>query len=254
MRNLSKWLVAIAGMLLLTACQSKSEAKITVAVAANMHYTIKELITVYNQNHQGKIEVVSGASGKLTQQILHGAPFDIFVSADTHYPQILVEKKATLGTAKIYANGILVLWSAQKDLLPDKAGEMLANEKVKHIAIANPDTAPYGKAALSWMKARGLYENNAQKIVIGESISQASQFIASGNAEVGFTAKSIVLSAPMKNSGKWVELEDYPSIEQAAVLLKHAKSSDEILAKDFYDFLYSDTAKKILKQSGYLVQ
>src|SRR5690606_9471414 len=150
--------------------------------------------------------------------------FDIFVSADTRYPQILVEKGATLDTAKIYANGILVLWSAQKNLLPDKAGEILSNEKVKHIAIANPDTAPYGKAALSWMKARGLYENNAQKIVIGESISQASQFIASGNAEVGFTAKSIVLSAPMKNTGCWVALDEYPPIEQAAVLLKHAKS------------------------------
>lgn len=253
MKDLWKWLGSIITVLLLTACQSKPDVKITVAVAANMHYTIKELITAFNKQHLGKIEVVSGSSGKLTQQILHGAPYDIFISADTLYPQILVEKGFAEIPAKIYANGVLVFWSTKTNFELDKIGSILFDAHVKHIAIANPQTAPYGKAAIEWMKLNGLYEQNEKKIVVGENISQASQFIMTGNADVGFTAKSIVLSTTLKNTGKWIELDGYPSIKQSAVLLKQADASNA-LAKDFYEFLYSDTAKKILKQSGYLVQ
>lgn len=253
MKGLWKCLGYITTVFIMFACQTHKDEKITVAVAANMQYTIKELIKAYNQQHSATIQVVSGSSGKLTQQILHGAPYDIFVSADTLYPQILDQQGFTLGKPKVYAQGVLVLWSMQTDYHLDAAGAIFSDQRIKHIAIANPQTAPYGQAAIAWMKSNKLYQGNEKKIVIGENISQASQFIASGNAELGFTAKSIVLSRPLKNTGKWIELEGYPAIAQAAVQLKHAESSSTV-AESFFNFLYSDTAKKIFKQSGYLVQ
>jgi molybdate transport system substrate-binding protein len=233
-----------------------AQSKITVAVAANMQYTIQELITEFNKTDKTKIDVVLGASGKLTQQIQNGAPFDIFISADREFPQKLADNHFTLEPPKVYAQGLLVLWSAKPAIQPAKDLKLLVEPAIKSIAIANPKTAPYGSAAEAILKKYKLFAIVSSKLVTGESISQTSQFIATQNADIGFTAKAIVISAEMKGKGKWVELntQDYPPIEQSAALLKHAQQNNGAEARKFYNFLYSAKAKAIYKKFGYIVK
>lgn len=226
-----------------------AQNKITVAVAANMQYAIEALKTAFNKQHKVQIDVVLGASGKLTQQIIAGAPFDLFISADTAFPAKVQAAGMAVAGPKTYARGVLVLWTARADIKPDI--QLLTANTINHIAIANPATAPYGTAAVNVMKKYKLYEKVAAKLVTGESITQASQYIASGNAEIGFTAKSIVISDAMKGKGHWVEIrqQDYAPIKQAAVLLK-----DNAAAKEFYGFLFSPQAKRVFEEFGYIVR
>lgn len=243
-------------LLALSTLSLLAQPKITVAVAANMQYTIQELIAEYNKTDKTKIDVVLGASGKLTQQIQNGAPFDIFISADKEFPQKLAANKLTLEAPKVYAQGLLVLWSVKPNIQPAKDMKLLLSSNIKNIAIANPKTAPYGSAAEAILKKYGLYDKVSSKLVTGESISQTSQFIATQNADIGFTAKSIVISKEMLDKGKWVELnsQHYPPIEQSAALLQHAKQNNEAAARKFYNFLYSAKAKTIYNKFGYIVK
>jgi molybdate transport system substrate-binding protein len=243
-------------LLALSTVQLLAQQKITVAVAANMQYTMQELIAEFNKTDKTTISVVLGASGNLTQQIQNGAPFDIFISADAALPQKLADNHFTLEPPKVYAQGVLVLWSAKPAVQPAKDLKLLTGANIKSIAIANPKTAPYGHAAESILKKYGVYDKISSKLVTGESITQTSQFIATQNADLGFTAKSIVISNEMKGKGKWVELNtsDYPAIEQSAALLKYAKQNIQAEAKKFYDFLYSAKAKAIYKKFGYIVK
>jgi len=243
-------------ILSLVVLQLSAQTKLTVAVAANMQYTIKALIAAYNKTDKTKIDVVIGASGGLTQQIMHGAPFDIFVSADKEFPQKLAENNFTLLPPKVYAQGLLVLWSAKPGIRPDANMKVLLGANIKSIAIANPKTAPYGSAAEAILKKYALYDKVAARLIRGESITQTSQFIATQNADIGFTAKSIVISEEMKGRGTWVELntKDYPAIEQSAALLKHAQENNKAAAEKFYNFLYSAEAKAIYHQFGYIVK
>lgn len=242
--------------IILAALQLPAQSRLTVAVAANMQYTIKALIAAYNKTDKTRIDVVIGASGALTQQVMHGAPFDIFVSADKDFPQKLADGHFTLEPPKVYAQGILVLWSVKPGIRPASDLKMLLTPGIRSIAIANPKTAPYGSAAEEILKKYGLYEKIAAKLVKGESITQTSQFIATQNADIGFTAKSIVIAAEMKGKGTWVELngKDYSPIEQSAALLKYAGEHDAAAARKFYNFLYSAEAKVIYQQFGYIVK
>lgn len=243
-------------LLAVSTLQLPAQTKLTVAVAANMQYTMQELITEFNKTDKTKINVVLGASGNLTQQIRNGAPFDIFISADAAYPKKLADNHLTLEPPEVYAQGLLVLWSVKPNIQPARDLKLLLSSNIKSIAIANPKTAPYGSAAVSVLKKYGLYDKVSSKLVTGESITQTSQFIATQNADIGFTAKAIVISNEMKGKGKWVELNtnDYPPIEQSAVLLKYAKQNIEAEAKKFYNFLYSAKAKAIYKKFGYIVK
>jgi molybdate transport system substrate-binding protein len=243
-------------LLALQTLQLPAQSKLTVAVAANMQYTMQELVTEFNKTDKTKIDVVPGASGKLTQQIQNGAPFDIFISADKEYPQKLAGNKFTLEPPKVYAQGLLVLWSAKPNIQPTRDLKLLLGANIRSIAIANPQTAPYGSAAEFILKKYAMYDKVSSKLVTGESVSQTSQFIATQNADIGFTAKSIVISAEMKGKGKWVELNaaDYPPIEQSAALLKHAQQNNLTAARKFYNFLYSAKAKAIYIKFGYIVK
>jgi molybdate transport system substrate-binding protein len=241
---------------LLFALYLSAQTKITVAVAANMQYAMDSLKAEFNKTDNTEIDVVLGASGKLTQQIMQSAPFDIFISADTAFPKKLADTGFAAAPPKVYAQGLLVLWSVKDDVQPSADLKLLVNENIQHIAIANPKTAPYGAAAEFILKKYNLYDKIASKLVTGESITQTSQFIATQAADVGFTAKSIVISDEMKGKGKWVELKrnDYPPIKQAAVLLKYGQENHAAEAKKFYDFLFSAKAKAIYKKFGYIVQ
>lgn len=232
------------------------QQKITVAVAANMQYAFNQLKSEFEKSTNIHVDVVIGASGNLTQQIMQGAPFDVFVSADTAYGQKLFENHFAAEPPKVYARGVLVLWTTRTNLKPEANLQFLLSNKIKSIAIANPKIAPYGTAAQAILKKYNLLEKISGKLVYGESITQTSQFIATQNADVGFTANAIVLSNKMKNKGVWTELNlnDYPPILQSAVLLKYGMKKNSFAAKKFYEFLYSANAKAVYKKYGYIVK
>ena len=232
------------------------ENKVTVAVAANMQYAANKLKEKFEQETGIKIEIILGSSGKLTQQIMEGAPYDIFISADTKYPSELYKNKFTSDTPRVYAKGLLVLWTNKEGIDPSKDFTVLLSGSVKKIAVANPQTAPYGVAAEEILKHYNLYEKVKSKLVFGESISQTNQFIISQSADIGFTAKSVVLSDEMKGKGKWIDIDSksYSPIAQAAVILKHGVETNKTLSEKFYNYLYSKTAKDIFRQFGYIVK
>jgi molybdate transport system substrate-binding protein len=239
--------VHLAGCLL-------AQGKVTVAVAANAQYAMKEIVKQYEKETGKELELIIGSSGKLTAQIREGAPFDIFLSADMEYPQVLYKEGLTLSEPKIYAYGSLVLWTMKDfDLLNIN---VLLLPEVKVVALANPKIAPYGEAAIDVMKYYKVYEKAEPKLVYGESISQVNQYIISKAADIGFTAKSVVLSPEMQGKGKWMEIDKkaYKPIAQGAVLLKSSKERNAADAELFYNYLYSEKAKKILKKYGYQFQ
>ena len=252
---MKKIILNVVALLVITV-NATAQTKITVAVAANMQYTMEALKAEFNKADNTQIDVVLGASGKLTQQIIQSAPFDIFISADTAFPKKLADTGFAAEPPKVYAQGLLVLWSAKDNIQPKADLKMLLNDDIKHIAIANPKTAPYGAAAEFILRKYNLYDKVSSKLVTGENITQTSQYIATQAADIGFTAKAIVISDEMKGRGKWIELNrnDYPPIKQAAVLLKYGQENHAAEAKKFYDFLYSAKAKEIYKKFGYIVQ
>lgn len=230
-----------------------AQTKITVAVAANMQYTVQALKAEFQKSNNVQVDVVLGSSGNLAQQIMQGAPFDIFISADTIFPQKLYAAILAAGKPKVYAQGLLVLWTTKQNIQPKADLQLLLSNDIKSIAVANPKIAPYGAAAEAILKKYNLYNKVSSKFATGESITQTSQFIATQAADIGFTAKSIVVSYEMNGKGRWIELNqrDYPPIKQAAVLLKYGQQHKE--AMKFYNFLFSAQAKAIYKNFGYIV-
>ena len=238
---------------LFSACAKKSNKNsIRIATAANMQFAMNELAEAFTQKTGIACELVFSSSGKLTAQIQEGAPYDVFVAADTKYPETLYEHQMTLHKPEIYAYGKLVLWSY--DALPQPQLTDLTSAVVQHIALANPKTAPYGTAAIEVLKNKGIYEQVAGKLVYGESIAQTNQFIVSGAAEIGFTALAVVLSPAQRGNGSYTPIAEnlYTPLAQAAVVLKHNLERTEN-AQKFYAYLFSPEAQKILKDFGYSV-
>ena len=250
---MKKILLLISTLLLFTGSVFQKK-KIIVAVAANAQYPMKEIVKQYEVETGKEIVLIIGSSGKLTAQIREGAPFDIFLSADMDYPRILYKEGLTLSAPKIYAYGSLVIWTFKEFDL--KNINVLLSQEVKVVAIANPKIAPYGEAAIEVMKYYKLYEKTESKLVYGESISQVNQYLNSKTADIGFTAKSAVLSPEMNGKGKWMEIDKnaYKPIAQGAVLLKSSKERNGADAELFYNYLYSEKSKRIFKKYGYQFQ
>lgn len=234
----------------LTGCSSGANQKLTIAASANMQYAIHELVLAFSNKTGIQCEVIVSSSGKLTAQIVAGAPYDVFVSADMKYPMILFNKGLTTAEPEIYAEGKLVLWSVHDEINPSI--EILTNSQIKHIALANPKTAPYGSAAMEVMDYYQITDSVKPKLVYGESISQTSRFITSGAAQIGFTAKSVVLSPHVNKQGKWIEIKSntYKPIAQGVVVLNNRREYTQH-AKKFQDFLLSSTGIEILNKFGY---
>jgi len=227
---------------------------LTVAAAANVQHAVDELCRAFEKRSGVEVKMVSASSGKLTAQIERGAPYDIFLSADMRYPLYLKRKGYAITKPKVYAHGKLVLWSL-KGVDLKRGLESLRDERVSHIAIPNPKTAPYGREALKALKAAGIYEDIRDRLVYAESVSQTNRYIASKAVEAGITAKSVVLSPKMRGVGEYEEIESsfYDPVLQGAVVLKHAKKSGMKEAKAFYDFIFGEEAKEIFKKYGYLL-
>jgi len=228
---------------------------IRVAVAANAQFVTQALKTSFEKKSRAKIELIVSSSGKLTAQITHGAPYDIFLSADMKYPENLYKAGYTLNKPQIYAYGSLVLWSLG-DINMKEGPDVLKSSSVRTIAVANPATAPYGIAAIQVLKKSGIYDAVKDKIVYGESIAQVNQYLLTGVADIAFTAKSVVKAPRLAHKGNWIELVDtlYSPIRQGAVILKHAKDNNLQAVKDFYQFLSDPEGKSIFKSYGYSVK
>ncbi len=224
--------------------------KLTIATAANMQFAMVELSEAFTEESDIPCELVVSSSGKLTAQIREGAPFDLLISADMRYPEELHRAGLTATPPEIYGYGKLVLWTFQD--YPELTIQTLRQEDVRHVALANPATAHYGRAAVEVLKHYGLYEPLEDKYVFGESIAQTNQFIISRAADIGFTALSVVRASGISDTGHWRELDPgtYQPIAQGVVVIeKHNGSLENALA--FRDFLFSETGRGILTKYGY---
>jgi len=226
---------------------------IRVALAANVSYAIDELLKEFYKTHPDtKVKITIGGSGNLTSQIRHGAPFDIFMSANMKYPNSLYHDKKALTKPVVYAKGSLALFSREKRDL-SKGIYLLESDDTKKIAVANPKTAPYGKAAFEALKSAKLLEKVKPKLVYGQSISQTVAFAIKAT-DMGIIAKSALYNPKLsyfKERENWIEIDSklYTPIEQGIIMIKKSESS-----KAFYDFILSPKAKKIFKKYGYIVE
>lgn len=245
-------------IMLCFSCHQDARQKLTIATAANMQFAMEALSQSFTDGTGIECEIIIGSSGKLTAQVQQGAPFDIFISADMKYPTALYNSGMTIDTPKVYAYGNLVLWTTVKNIHFnnfENCISLLASDTVRHIALANPKTAPYGEAAIEVLNHYKLFGKVEHKLVFGESIAQTNQFITTQAAEVGFTAKSVVLSPKMSGQGRWAAIDSdiYTPIAQGVVVLKQAKNRLPN-AKKFYNYLFSEKAKEILNNFGYDVE
>lgn len=239
-----------ASFALAFACAAEA-GEVQLAVAANFAAPAARLGEAFTAATGHTLKLSTGATGKFYSQIVNGAPFEVLLSADDETPRRLVaEGHAVAGSNFTYALGRLVLWSAQPGLV-DAQGAVLASAQVKHIAIANPKVAPYGAAAMEVMRARGLAEVLAPKLVTGESIAQAFQFVATGNAELGFVALSQVQVPGKPAAGSFwrVPADLHGEIRQDAVLLKAGEKNPA--ARAWLEFLKSEPAKAVIRDYGY---
>lgn len=229
--------------------------QLTVAAAANVQYVMKDIQAGFESETGIKMNVILNSSGNLAAQIKEGAPYDVFVSADTDYPEQLFKTGMATTTPRVYAKGAVVLWTTRTDLDLSAGVKLLLSPDIRKIAIANPRLAPYGTAALQVIKEAGLFEKIKDKLVYAESISQANQYILSRSADIGFTAKSIIVSEKMKSVGTWIEVnpKTYHAIEQAAVILIHGARNNKTASEKFYRYLYSAKAAAIFKKYGYII-
>jgi molybdate transport system substrate-binding protein len=228
--------------------------EITAAAAADMSAALPELVAAYTKKTGQTVKLSFGASGNLTNQIRNGAPFDIFFSADEQYPQQLItEGLALKDTLYRYAIGRLVLWVPNDSPLDlTKLGmQALVDPSVKKISIANPAIAPYGRAAEAALRHFGIYDQISSRLVVGENISQAAQFVESGNAQAGLLALSHALAPALKSKGRYwtVPLDAYPTLNQAAVVISKSKLQDA--ARRFLEFLRSPEATSLLSRYGF---
>lgn len=240
--------VLLAGSL---AVVSQAQAdEVLVAVAANFTAPMQKIAIEFEKDTGHKVVSSFGATGKFYAQIKNGAPFEVLLAADDETPAKLVKENAAVaGSQFTYAIGKLVLWSA-KPAIVDEAGAVLKSASFDHLAIANPKLAPYGAAAVETMKAMGVYDSLQPKIVTGESIAQAHQFISSGNALLGFVALSQVLKDGKIEGSAWVvPAKIYAPIRQDAVVLDKGKGKPAVEA--LLKYLKGDKAKAVIKSFGY---
>lgn len=254
-----QFVLSLLAALLLTssAAQPRTESgssELLVAAAADLSSALREIAASYETKTGAKLKLSFGASGALTEEIQNDAPFDIFFSADMEYPHQLIASGAADGASLYqYAVGKLVLWvPADSRLdLEQKGLSVLLDPSVHKIAIASPQHAPYGRAAVAALKHAGIYDKIANKLVLGESVTQAAQFVESGNAQAGLVALAHAARPGIEGKGRYWEVPaaDYPPLAQGVVVLKRSRHKKE--AADFLDYLKTESAAQIFRKYGF---
>jgi molybdate transport system substrate-binding protein len=256
LRSQSRFLSKLAAWSLLLCAILPAQAEtLTVALAASVQYPFEALSAAFTRATGHVLQPVVGSSGKLSAQIANGAPYDVFLSADMEYPEALFRQGLALAAPRPYAYGLLVLWTVRPELDLVNWQTTLASGKVKSIAVANPKLAPYGEQSMKALAFYRLDDGVRSKLIFGENIGQTNQYIHSGSADIGFTAKSVVLAPEMAGHGRWVDLPraSYQPVAQGAVILRHGMESRPETARAFNAFLYGPQARKIFAQYGYLL-
>jgi molybdate transport system substrate-binding protein len=227
--------------------------EISVAAAADLQFAMQDIAGRFQKETGKTVKPIYGSSGNFFQQIQSGAPFEVFFSANLDYPKKLEAAGLTEpGSYYEYARGRIVIWVPSGSKLDLGSGmKALLDPSVKKIAIANPQHAPYGQAAVAAMQREKIYDKLKDKFVLGENISQTASFVVSGAADVGIVALSLALSPNMKDKGRYAEVpsEEYPPIEQACVILRSSKNKD--VAGQFLSFIKTGAISDVLKNYGF---
>jgi molybdate transport system substrate-binding protein len=237
-------------LIVLLACPAQAADSITVAVASNFTRTAAELAEHFEAETGVAVRLSIGSTGKLYSQILNGAPYDIFLAADAERPTLLERSgHAVAGSRFTYATGVLILWSRSAS----DCHAALGDSGSGRVALANPATAPYGKAAVEYLSEAGYWDSVSTRAVYGENINQALQFVATGNAVIGVIAKSQLVAPQLPEAScSWeVPASSHSSLEQQAVLMQRAAANDD--ARRFLGFLRTAAAREIVGRHGYEV-
>jgi molybdate transport system substrate-binding protein len=249
MKTLRK--IAVLGCLVFLVSSVRAQT-LRVAAASDLQLAMGELGGRFEKKSGIKVAVTYGSSGNFRAQIQNGAPFDLFFSADVQYPQQLVATGLADGQSLfVYAEGHLVLWAPAGANLrfAERGFEALKDPRIEKIAIANPEHAPYGRAAVVALQKAGRYEQVKSKLVFGENISQAAQFVQSGSAQVGIIALSLTFAESMKGGERWdIPADLYPPIQQAAVVID--ASPNKAAARAFLKFVKSEEGRAVLSKCG----
>ena len=244
---------AVVVACVLLSAQFAAAQGLRVAAASDLQVALPAIAAAFEKQTGQKSTLTFGSSGNFFAQIQNGAPFDVFLSADIDYPRQLERSgHAERGSLYEYATGHIVLWTRNDSGIDVRRGlGVLTDARVRHIAIANPDTAPYGRAAVAALRHENLYDRVRDRLVMGENISQAAQFAQTGNAEVGVLALSIALAPAMKSAGTYFEIPEawHPPIEQAAIVV--TSSRQKALARQFIEYLKRPGTVRILQSYGF---
>jgi len=229
--------------------------ELRVAAAADLQFVFQEVSARFQKETGQKVEFTFGSSGNFYSQIQNGAPFDMFFSADVYYPAKLeAAGLVEAGTLSQYATGRIVLWVRKGSTIDINQGlRILTDARVRKISIANPEHAPYGSAAVAALRHEKVYDKVRDRLVLGENVSQAAQFVESGNADIGILALSLVLAPPLKSEGMYYEIPTslYPAIDQAVVILKSSKQKG--VARQFLRFLRRPEIAEYVRGNGLTV-
>ncbi len=229
--------------------------EITLAAAADLQFAMQDIAARFQKETGKSVKVTYGSSGNFFQQLQNGAPFDIFFSANLDYAKKLEAAGLTEpGSYYQYAKGKIVIWVPNDSKLDLGSGlQVLLDPSIKKIALANPQHAPYGQAAVAAMQKENIYDKVQAKFVLGENISQAASFVVSGAADVGIVALSLALSPPMKSKGRYVEVpaNEYPPIEQACIILSSSKEKET--ARQFLSFIRTAAIGDVFSSYGFEV-
>jgi molybdate transport system substrate-binding protein len=227
--------------------------EITVAAAADLQFAMQDIAARFQKETGKTVKLIFGSSGNFFQQIPNAAPFDMFFSANLDYPRKLEAAGLTVpGSYYQYARGKIVVWVPKESKLDLSSGlQVLLNPSIQKIAIANPQHAPYGQAAVAAMKEENIYDKTKDKFVLGENISQTASYVLSGSADVGIVALSLALSPNMKDRGRYAEVPagEYPPIDQACVILSSSKNKDT--AQQFLTFFKTPAIVDVLRSYGF---
>lgn len=234
---------------------ASSNNRVSVAAAANLVYALDALNAAFHATAPDvEVTVATGASGSLVAQITHGAPYDVFLSADMDYPRALIAAgQADAASLLPFATGRLVAWTVNPAVPLDSVSTALQHPATRKIAVANVESAPYGRAAKQALEQLGLWNDLSAKFVFGENITQTAQFVESGGADLGFVALSLVLSPALQSHGRWIAVPEelYAPLTQGAVLTRRGQSN--AAAARYLAFLQSDAAREVLARFGYSV-
>lgn len=237
-------------MLAMPLAQAKT---LLVAAASDLVYCIDELSAAFGKQAPGaEVKVSTGASGNFFAQIKRGAPFDVFMSADMDYPrQLAQEGAADPASLQPYAIGRLAVWTLDARFDPAQGMRLFADARLTRVAIANPDVAPYGRAARAALMHHGVWQPVQGKLVMGDNVAQAAQFVQTGNAQAGIVSLATVLSPRMKGVGRYavVPQEGLAPLEQGVVVTRQGQANP--LAARFVQFLHTPVAREILRRNGF---